>query len=121
MQIQTTPAHIHSITKYDNTGLEVNEQKYNHSVLITSQSLHPFEMSIKQVQELTVTNISLKEQVEILLIAGEALSPLSVDPQLYSQLFNQGISLEVMSLGGGCRTFNILLSEERPIAGLFLF
>lgn len=56
---------------------------------------------------------------EIVLIgSGERLR--WPDPSLISRLQQQGIGVEVMDTGAACRTFNILIAEQRNVVAALL-
>ena len=42
-------------------------------------------------------------------------------PRLTAELAQAGIGLEVMDLQAACRTYNILVAEERKVAAALLF
>ena len=42
-------------------------------------------------------------------------------PRLSAELAQAGIGLEVMDLQAACRTYNILVAEERKVAAALLF
>jgi uncharacterized protein len=42
-------------------------------------------------------------------------------PRLTAELARAGIGLEVMDLQAACRTYNILVAEERKVAAALLF
>ena len=57
--------------------------------------------------------------VRILLLGmGQRMSP--VAPSLRAALRREGIALEPMDTGAACRTFNVLLGEDRMVAAALL-
>ena len=42
------------------------------------------------------------------------------DPQLMAAVLSRGIGLEVMDTGAACRTYNILVTENRPVVAALL-
>ena len=52
---------------------------------------------------------------EILIFGGGATTPF-VAPELRDALKAAGVIVEPMDTGAACRTFNVLLSEERRVA-----
>jgi uncharacterized protein len=62
--------------------------------------------------------LALKPQIVLLGASAEFAAP---PASTRAALAAQGIALEVMDLGAACRTFNILVQEERRVAAaLFL-
>ena len=58
--------------------------------------------------------------VEIVLL-GTGARQRFPHPRLTAQLAKAGIGVEVMDLQAACRTFNILVAEERKVAAALLF
>ena len=83
--------------------------------LITDwQATAPDELDLVRLEPL----LALAPQI-VLLGAPAELS--AAPASLRAALAQQGIALEVMELGAACRTFNILVQEERRVAAaLFL-
>lgn len=121
MQLQRSANQRHTIAAYDENGIVINQQRYQQSIWLSSQQVVELPLKLAEVSILTAAQLPLDEQVELLIIGGNALSPLSTPSQLQYELFQQGISLEVMALSAACRTFNLLLDEGRPVASLILF
>ena len=120
MQLQTAAQPQNSITKYDNQSVTIQQQTYNESVLITSESVSPISVANNKIELLTeLAQLNLPTLAfEHLIIGGVELSPISIHPEFMLDCFKQSISVEGMSLGGACRTFNIMLSEGRSVAFL---
>ena len=58
--------------------------------------------------------------VEIVLL-GTGAKQRFPHPRLTAQLAKSGIGVEVMDLQAACRTYNILVAEERKVAAALLF
>ena len=72
------------------------------------------ELTLAQLEPL----IALAPRIALL---GAPAARLTVPRSTRAALAEQGIALEVMELGAACRTFNILVQEERRVAAaLFL-
>ena len=50
-----------------------------------------------------------------IIIFGTGKEQVFPDPALFVPLMERGIGYEVMNTGAACRTYNILLSEERRV------
>lgn len=118
MHIQTTPNQPFSVSHYDQQGVIVNQQKYNQSVLITSSDVQILDLTAQSLKNIALADdLNIKAfNFELLLIGGENLNPLSISYELKQNLYEQGVSSEIMQTGAACRTYNILLSEDRPCA-----
>ena len=42
-------------------------------------------------------------------------------PEVYAHVYGRGVGLEVMEIGAACRTYNLLLAEDRRVALALLF
>ena len=63
--------------------------------------------------------LDYRPAVEILLFGtGKRLVPLP--PRLRVALSSRGVSADVMDTGAACRTYNVLLAEERRVAAALL-
>jgi len=69
--------------------------------------------------DLSVDDISsiIKLQPEII-VYGTGWEPVLPARELTFQLARQGIGFEVMDTPAACRTFNILISEDRDVAAI---
>ncbi len=59
------------------------------------------------------------ERIEILLI-GTGVSMIPASTEMRNVLRDHGIIADTMSTGAAVRTFNVLLAEDRPVAGAFI-
>ena len=65
-------------------------------------------------------NLILTFQPEVLLL-GTGSQHRFAHPRLYRALSNAGIGVEFMSTPAACRTFNILMAEDRKVVAGILF
>jgi len=108
------------IRGYDNGEIRIGEQTYRHSLILTHQRVID-DWRPQRFDELETNDFELIHSldVEILLLGtGPVLN--FPDPALTAPLLEAGIGVEVMNTAAACRTFNILLSEGRPVAAALL-
>ncbi len=112
------PKHIDAA---DQLGVLINEQRYQCSLLLTD-SLLIADWPIKDCQQLSLESLQalLSESPEILLI-GTGKQQVFPDMSLLQTLFQQGIGVEVMDTLAACRTFNVLLHEQRKVAAALIW
>jgi len=109
------------ITSYDDDHIVINERPYYSSLVITLKQIDPdwapvkpSDISIDKIEEL------LDHQPEIILL-GTGHKTVFPEPEAIVLCAQAGVGLEVMDSASACRTYNVLLSEERKIvAGLLL-
>ena len=112
---------VNLIRAYSERELVIGERIVVGSCIVTADTLitdwqatAPDELDLVRLEPL----LALAPQI-VLLGAPAELS--AAPASLRAALAQQGIALEVMELGAACRTFNILVQEERRVAAaLFL-
>jgi uncharacterized protein len=115
------PANSHIIRAYDTQSIDINGMIFRQSLVVSKQHLVT-DWPVKSIAELNESTLAalLVIQPEVILI-GTGMTLQFPHPQCYASLLNQGIGVEFMDSGAACRTYNILLGEERKvIAGIIL-
>ena len=103
-----------SIRAYSDGEITVNEKVINHSVIITPDLIQLWEPA--NIDELTAEHCRIIGDFnpEVVIIGtGKVLKFPS--PPVIAGLQTQGIGVEVMAHDAACRTFNILLAEDRRV------
>jgi uncharacterized protein len=108
------------ITGYGAGFVEVNKQRYDSSLVVLPDRIWT-EWSASTFAALTAADLealaALKQEV-VLLGTGKLLR--FPRGELMRPLIEAGIGLEVMDLSAACRTYNILVAEERKVAAALL-
>jgi uncharacterized protein len=121
MRIAQDSASTNSIHSYTAGQIIVHEQVITTSVVITPEKIIE-DLLPENVGALNETHFTkLVELHPEIIILGSG-STLHFPPAAYTaELLQQGIGIEVMATDAACRTFNVLLSEERQVvAALFM-
>ena len=114
------PAAYNTITAYGEDYVQVNSQRYESSLIVMAE----------QVLDWAPTGFSQlnAEHLEILRTLGPEIVLLGTgpaqrfpQPRLTAPLAAAGIGVEIMDLKAACRTYNILVAEERRVAAALLF
>jgi uncharacterized protein len=118
--LDTRPG-VNLIRAYSASELRIGERIVVGSCIVTADTLitdwQPTAADELGVGELAPL-LALSPQIVLL---GTAAGAIAAPPSVRALLASQGIALEVMELGAACRTFNILVQEERrAAAALFL-
>lgn len=110
------------INGYGEGFFTISNQRYEGSVLVTAQETSFYEVkdfTQIDIDELAEQLLSYDPEIELVLFGtGAMMQPLP--PTLKAGLKEKGIASDVMDSRAVCRTFNILLSEERKVAALML-
>jgi uncharacterized protein len=114
------PAGRQVIDSYGAGGFHVSGAGYEGSVLVFPDATHPWPVaSFAEVTLETLRPVIEHGGIRILLLgSGRRMEFLSA--KLRRELRDAGIVVDVMDTGAACRTYNILLSEDRPVAAALL-
>lgn len=110
----------HRITAYSASSVTVNDSVYRQSLVMTASTVHcPWPVdSLQQLNPVNLVPILESKPAVVLLGTGER--QLFPEPQIYALFGQQGIGLEVMDNGALCRTFNILVAEDRAVTAAII-
>ena len=109
------------IQAYGGGGFKVAEIHYDHPILVT-----PFRTVawlVEAVSAIELESLSPLRQAEPpieLLLLGCGKSFHLPDAALRAALKDWGITVEPMDTGAACRTYNVLLAEERRVAAALI-
>ena len=103
-----------SIRAYGDGEISVNDKTIRQSVIITPDLIQPWEP--RHIGELSAAHcLQLGELNPEVVIIGTGKTLVFPSPQLTAGLQTRGIGVEIMAHDAACRTFNILLSEDRRV------
>jgi len=107
----------HLIRGYSSGEVRVNDQAIRHNCLISPDQILDWrvthQLSATDVQPI----IAMNPEVVILGLTDMQLQP---NATIHAAFLERGIGFEVMDIGAACRTFNILLGEERRVTAALL-
>ncbi len=114
------PSPANTITGYGEDHVLVNGRRHDSSVIITADQVLAWDADVfdrlKREDFERLANLG----VEIVLL-GTGPRQRFPHPRLTAPLAAAGIGVEAMDLKAACRTFNILVAEERKVAAALLF
>jgi uncharacterized protein len=110
----------HRITSYSDQTVSINEAIYQQSLILTANSLLcPWPVSsISELDEDSLAPIFDSNPVVVLLGTGPRQK--FPDARIFGLFGERGIGLEVMDNGALCRTFNILVAEDRSVTAAII-
>ena len=122
ISLDITPALPHGrqvIQSYGGGGFRVSDQSHQSSILLNPKKV--FAWQINDPLDITIENISpILNEAGILIVgcgANFVNRPVSLRTKLRDHF---GISLEWMDTGAACRTFDVLLIEDRDVAAALI-
>ena len=117
---QAGPSAYNVITAYGEHYVSVNGQRTESSLIVTPDRVLAWQAS--SFDALTAADVEPLAALgaEIVLL-GTGPRQRFPHPRLTAPLAKAGIGIEVMDLQAACRTYNILIAEERKVAAALLF
>ena len=114
MQLTLASRSQNYIRSYDEHGVRIGDRTLQQSSLIAPASITPWDATgvIELVPALLQPIFALKPEVVIL---STGLTQQFPSVAIRSAFLAREVGLEVMVLGAACRTFNVLLSEDRHV------
>ncbi len=99
----------------------ISGERHDGSVVVFPEQVAAFEptswadLALPHLEVIT----GAEPRVELLLMGcGPAIQPLP--PELRGALREAGIGIELMDTGAACRTYNILMAEDRRVAAALI-
>jgi uncharacterized protein len=116
----SAPSALNTFSGYGEGFVMVNGQRHEQNIVVTPEQLLPWNaQSFDSLKEEDFQSI-LELAPEILLI-GTGARQRFPHPKLTRALAARRIGVEAMDLQAACRTYNILMAEERRVAAALLF
>ncbi len=113
------PNSNNTITSYGPGWIMIAQRKINNPCVVTRTTLTTDSLP-SNITNLGMQNIEpiVSMSPEVVII-GTGEKQLFLDQKISSILTNQRIGVEYMDTAAACRSFNILLAEERSVVGIF--
>lgn len=107
---------LYQIRAYQPGIIQINDQKLTSSLIITPSKLITdwAPQTIAELDTASLTPIIQLKPAILLIGTGSQQQFLAIE--IYGELINQGIGVEVMTTAAACRTFNALSAEDRNVA-----
>jgi uncharacterized protein len=113
------PQGRNQFTGYGPGFVSVNAQRYEHSVIVLPERL--IDWRVQRFDELTQETLQPLASLEIEILVLGTGATLRFPPANALRPFQQiGIGVEVMDSQAACRTYNVLLAEDRRICAAIL-
>jgi len=120
----TTAENNNLITAYSESYIEINKQRYSHSLIVMPEKLMT-DWNVEDFAHLTedhiarIANFDKGINAEVVLL-GTGAKHQFLHPKIYQSLTAKGIPLECMTTAAACRTYNILMSEGRNVVAALI-
>lgn len=99
--------------------IQINDQTLTQSIVITPDLLIDWEPQV--ISELTAKHLEVIVQLHpAILIIGTGAELHFPPTELYGELINQGIGVEIMNTSSACHTYNVLTAEDRNVVAALI-
>ena len=120
LSLELGKADANRIVSYQPGHVVINAEIYTRSLIVMPTQLisdwGPQELVELKEQDL-LKIIHLEPEIVLLGVGDELKFP---SPQLISLFTQRGIGIEIMNNSAACRTYNVLMSEERRVVAALL-
>jgi len=108
----------HLIRGYAAGEVRVDDQTIHYNCLIAPDQIAAWGAA----EHITMDDVQpiLALAPEVVIMGLENMQQLPV-AAIYAAFLERGIGFEVMNIGAACRTFNILMAEDRRVVAALLF
>ena len=115
------PAGRQRIESYGGGGFKIAGQRYRGSMLVWPERSEGWAVGdATGITEATLAPVLDNAEAGLIVVVGCGAGFTPPPPALAPALRARGIGLEWMDTGAACRTFNVLLSEGRPVAAALI-
>jgi len=120
----TAPSALNTFSGYGDGFVMVNGQRHEggnaSSIIVMPEQLLPWDVTGFDALKEEDFHVFLDLKLEILLL-GTGPKQRFPHPRLTRELAAAHIGVEAMDLQAACRTYNILMAEQRRVAAALLF
>ncbi|MBL8508088.1 Mth938-like domain-containing protein [Chitinimonas sp. JJ19] len=114
------PTHLNVFTGYGADFVSVNEQRRSGSLVVSPTSVDPWRpASFAELTEADFEALLAFQPEVVLLGTGSRLQ--FPHPRLSRALMQAQVGVDAMDISALCRTFNILVAEDRRVIAAVLF
>ena len=116
----SVPGAANVINAYGEGYVMVNGARHDSSVIVTAEAVLPWQAL--SFEALTAQDFDALKTLGLeIVLLGTGPKQRFPHPRLTAVLARAGIGVEVMDVQAACRTYNILVAEERKVAAALLF
>ena len=108
------------VTRLGPDGIQVGERRFARSLILSAAELLP-EWSVDDPAQLALDSLAPALELEPdILVLGTGDRIVFPPGELFAALAARGIGLEVMDTPAACRTYNVLVGEERSVVAALI-
>jgi uncharacterized protein len=116
----SAPSAHNAFTAYGEGYVVVNSQRHESNLIVLPEKVLPWAVASFSALQESDFQVFADMNLEILLL-GTGPKQRFPHPRLTRSLAEKRVGVEAMDLQAACRTYNILMAEERRVAAALLF
>jgi len=103
------------ISAYKPGEIQVHQKTYTHNILLSPNHLDE-HWELEDIENITTKMLfKIMESKPELVLFGTGEKQIFAHPRKFIALIDEGIGYEIMDTASACRTYNILLGEDRNV------
>jgi uncharacterized protein len=115
MHLQLEQHDQHSIQSYSDSHITVSHVSYHQPIIISREAIiENWSVPVDGCLSADFLDPLLQLKPELILV-GYCTRSILIPEDTMKRLFDRRMGIECMRLGAACRTFNILLNEQRAV------
>ncbi len=114
------PGDHHFVRSCNAEGITITDTLYRSSLVVSADALVA-DWPVRSVEDLDGERLqAVFELAPEVVILGTGARQVFPPPRLLMQFYERGIGIEAMTTEAACRTFNVLMSENRNAAAALI-
>ena len=116
----SAPTALNSFSAYGDGFVMVNGERHEASMIVMPERILPWNVATFDALAEADFEVFLDLGLEVLLL-GTGARQRFPHPRLTQALARRRVGVEVMDLHAACRTYNVLIAEQRRVGAALLF
>lgn len=114
------PGDHHYIRSVSNQGIRIADQLCSGALIVSANRLIT-DWPVSRAEEIGTQDLEqiLQLEPEVVLI-GTGQRQVFLPPELLMHFYKRSVGIEIMNTQAACRTFNVLVSEQRNVVAALL-
>ena len=111
----------HVIESYDENGFGIKGERYRKAILLAPDCILPLPDDVIEPEDLNAAlfqDLFGDMKYDLILIGAGFDRPPRISVSLHDMILKHTIGMDIMPTGAACRTYNVLLAEERHFVSL---
>jgi uncharacterized protein len=117
---QDSPGNELLFSDYDDSSVTINDRKHTDSLIVFPDNLLP-QWAVSSIDQLSIDHLgAVIERRPDIVILGTGSQQQFPPVEVRRALAQNRLQLEIMNNAAACRTYNLLVSEDRDVAAAII-